>query len=320
MTTVQRQPGNAPAVFDEFRTAVSEAFVPLETTTDIERDFRGSIRGVTLDSVHINEVTADAHTVRRTTRSIRAADPEYYKVGLQVRGFCVLEQDGREAAMTPGDFAIYDTTRPYQLSFDDRFRMLVAMFPRRLLRLPPDGIADLTARRVSGRRGVGALVAPLLRGVGEQITETDPAVAVHLSNSILDVLAAAFAEQLNLTDSLSAESRQSAMRLRVMAFIDKRLHDPDLDVSAVATAHHVSVRYLQKTFEAQGTTVAGWIRARRLDQCRRDLADPHYDHLPVAAVGASWGLCDPAHFSRLFKSTFGLTPGQFRASRRVVNL
>jgi AraC-like DNA-binding protein len=34
----------------------------------------------------------------------------------------------------------------------------------------------------------------------------------------------------------------------------------------------------------------------------------------VAAVGARWGYPDPAHFSRLFKASFGLSPRDYRAS------
>ena len=38
---------------------------------------------------------------------------------LQTRGNAVISQDGREAAMSPGDFAVYDSIRPYTLRSDD---------------------------------------------------------------------------------------------------------------------------------------------------------------------------------------------------------
>ncbi|TQC51220.1 helix-turn-helix domain-containing protein [Rhodococcus sp. WS4] len=299
--------------FDEFRESVSDAFVPLEMTSDAHDDFRGVVRGATVGAVRVTEVVAAAHTIRRTPRTIRAANPDYFKLGLQVRGRCVLAQDGREAALTPGDFSIYDTTRPYQLSFDDRFQMLVVMFPRQLLRVPSDGIARLTASRVSGTHGLGALVTPLLRGLGEQIADASPAVAVHLGDAVLDLVAAAFAEQLHLTDGPAPTSHRNDLRVRVTAFIDDRLADRELDLHAIAAAHHISVRHLQKLFEADGDTVSGWIRRRRLERCRRDLADPRFGDLPVSAIGARWGFADAAHFSRLFKSTHGSTPGAYRA-------
>lgn len=300
---------------ETFRASVSSSFVPLDTVTEQDSsDFRGFIRGTSLGSVKVSEVVASPHKVRRTPRTIRASDPGFYKVGLQVRGYCVLTQDDREAALTPGDFAIYDTTRPYELSFDDRFRMLVVMFPRELLRIPSSGIAELTARRISGRQGIGALVSPFVKELGDRVFDTSPEVTVHLHDAVLDVLAAAFAEQLKITDSLSLETRHAALRFRVGTFIEEHLADPGLDVATVAVAHHVSVRHLQKIFEAEGATVAGWIRERRLEQCRRDLLDPRYSQLSVAAIGARWAFFDAAHFSRLFKARYGTSPGQYRTT------
>jgi AraC-like DNA-binding protein len=77
------------------------------------------------------------------------------------------------------------------------------------------------------------------------------------------------------------------------------------------------VRYLHRLFEAQDTTVAAWIRRRRLERCRRDLADPAFRGVPVSAVAARWGLPDPAHFSRLFRRTYGLPPAEYRGSCRT---
>jgi AraC-like DNA-binding protein len=100
--------------------------------------------------------------------------------------------------------------------------------------------------------------------------------------------------------------------LRIHAFIEQHLGEADLSPGIVAAAHHVSVRYLHRLFEAQDTTVAAWIRRRRLERCRRDLADPAFGAVPVSAVAARWGIADPAHFSRLFRRAYGLPPAEYR--------
>ena len=61
---------------------------------------------------------------------------QFFKFGLQVAGTSVVEQDGRQARLVPGDLVIYDTSRPYRIVCDEQFRMTVAMFPRRLVGLP----------------------------------------------------------------------------------------------------------------------------------------------------------------------------------------
>jgi len=54
----------------------------------------------------------------------------------------------------------------------------------------------------------------------------------------------------------------------------------------VAAAHYISVRYLYRLFDAQGTTVAAWIRPRRLERCRVDLADPLARIIPYPGSSA----------------------------------
>jgi AraC-like DNA-binding protein len=100
--------------------------------------------------------------------------------------------------------------------------------------------------------------------------------------------------------------------LRVHAFIEEHLGEIDLAPGIVAAAHHISLRHLHRLFETQHTTVAGWIRHRRLERCRKDLADPAQHTMPVSAVAARWGLPDSAHFSRLFRHTYGLPPAEYR--------
>ncbi|KAB2337046.1 helix-turn-helix transcriptional regulator, partial [Actinomadura rudentiformis] len=65
-------------------------------------------------------------------------------------------------------------------------------------------------------------------------------------------------------------------------------------------------------FHAEGHTVAGWIRERRLEQCRRNLADPRLAARSIHAIAARWGFTSPAHFSQAFRTAYGLSPRQFR--------
>jgi AraC-like DNA-binding protein len=77
------------------------------------------------------------------------------------------------------------------------------------------------------------------------------------------------------------------------------------------------VRSLQKLFETQGQTVTGWIRTRRLEHCRKDLANATLANRPVSSIAAQWGLVDSAHFSRLFRSTYGRSPRDYRVTMQA---
>ncbi|MGO4421042.1 helix-turn-helix domain-containing protein [Streptomyces sp. MCAF7] len=66
------------------------------------------------------------------------------------------------------------------------------------------------------------------------------------------------------------------------------------------------------TFSASATSPAAWIRRRRLERCCDDLADPSLKSRPIQTIAARWGFADPAHFSRLFRATYEMTPRDYR--------
>jgi AraC-like DNA-binding protein len=94
-----------------------------------------------------------------------------------------------------------------------------------------------------------------------------------------------------------------------------RLDDPELTTATIAAAHYISPRYLQKLFEAEGSTVTDWIRRRRLDHCKRELLDPRNAGESISTIAARWGLADSSHFSRLFRATYGMSPREFRSEK-----
>jgi AraC-like DNA-binding protein len=251
--------------------------------------------------------------VRRSRQGIRGtdSDAELCKVHVLVEGHGVVRQDGREACLRPGDFTLIDLLRPASWAMAP-MRCVAVGFPRALLPLPPDAVARLTAVRVPGDRGVGRLVSSLARDLPHHLDDATPAGGVRLGAAVLDLLAVALAERLGDRGRVPADTEQRALLVRIHAFIEQHLGDPGLSPAAIAAANGVSVRYLYKLFEAEGTTVAGWVRRRRLERCRRDLLDPALRRVAVSAIAARWGLVNPAHFSRVFRAAYGAPPAEYR--------
>lgn len=295
----------------DFRAAVNDSFVPLQVSSAHPDRFRGMIRGAGIDEVHVSDVRATDHVVERTPELIARGDRPYFKVSLMLAGTGLLIQDDREAVLSPGDLAVYDTSRPYSLVFDQDFRTMVVMFPRHLLTLPPDMVGQLTAVRISGSEGLGSVVAPYLTQLAGNLDQLAGSTGARLAHSALDLVATVFARELGL-DGESADPHRALMQ-RIRGHIDRNLASTDLGPASIAAAHFISTRHLHGLFQEQGTTVSTWIRTRRLEQCRRDLVDPVLADRPVAAVAARWGFVDAAHFSRAFKSTYGVSPSEFRA-------
>ncbi|KIP88555.1 AraC family transcriptional regulator [Microbacterium sp. MEJ108Y] len=296
----------------EFRAAVSESFVPLQVSTAGPDHFRGIIRGASVDEVHVNEVRATSHVVERTPELIARSDRSYFKLSLMLAGTGMLIQDEREAVLQAGDLAVYDTDRPYSLVFDDDFRTMVVMFPKHLISLPSDMIGQLTAVRISGQGGLGGMVVPYLTQLAGNLDQLAGTTGARLAHSALDLVTTVFTRELGL-DEASADPHRALVQ-RIRSYIDRNLASTDLGPATIASAHFISTRHLHGLFQEQGVTVSTWIRTRRLEQCRRDLLDPMLADRPVAAIAARWGFVDAAHFSRAFKTAFGISPSEYRAA------
>jgi AraC-like DNA-binding protein len=305
---------------EHWRQVVDETFGPAllrppSRTHVPQRLVAGDVGAVRVSELRIAYPTtsADRCQAARTPRLIRQSDPEpdRYRVDLLVRRQMVVEQAGREAALEPGDFTVVDWSRPARWATASE-RAVSLMFSRALLALPHDEVARLGGVRISGRHGAGALFSSFARQVVAHLDDYGVADGARLGTTMVDLLTAALAARLEREDELPVDIREEALRRHLHAFIEQRLADPALSPALIADAHHVSLRYLYKLFEGRHRGVAGWIRERRLERSRRDLLDPALAARPVSAIAAHWGLVDPAHFSRLFRATYGVPPLEYR--------
>lgn len=300
--------------FPEWRRFISESFVPLETApagTRGQAAFAGQLTSHQLRELAIVQVDAMAHAVERTPELIAAGGSGFYKLNLQLSGSGVLRQGGRQTVLTTGELAIYDTGQPYTLRFDESFSTLVLMFPKHLVGLSPEQMSGLTAIPLGKEHRLGRAVVPFLTQTARMLPELDGPIAHRLAMNTVDLLATLLADEA-YSGPVAESTGHARMLRRIQLFIDGQLANPDLSPRYVAAAHYISTRSLHKLFEDSGTTAAAWIRERRLAGARHDLADPLLADAPISAIGARWGLPDPAHFSRIFRAAHGCSPSAYR--------
>jgi AraC-like DNA-binding protein len=298
-----------------WRDLVCDTFVELECDSAERDQFSGSMANSEIADIQFSYVKSVAQHVRRTRSKISHSDHDYYLLSLQTQGQGHLTQDGRTAILKPGDFALYDTTRPYDLKFDDDFGQLVLRLPRPIVVGRLAEVDRLTACRVMGDRGAGMLASQFLRQLHAQLEKIDELSVTRLHASAVDLLATALAEQTGANAHITES--QVLIQRRICAYIDRNLGDPRLNCEAIASAHGISERYLRKIFETSTMPVSEWIWSRRLDQAKRDLGDPLRSHISVTSIGYDVGFKDAAHFSRSFRAKFGETPSTCRAHARV---
>jgi AraC-like DNA-binding protein len=300
------------------REVVGAALGPLEVRTGDGNAVPDQVRAADLGAVRVGELSASRPGgADRRRRHIQAMDADLCKVDVVARGEVVVEQDGRQVRLHAGAFAFVDLSRPAHWTNGWSTRVVAVAFPRQLLPLRADDAAALTAVGVTGDDGAGVLFSSMAGQLARQVDRLNPAGRARVGAAALDLLTVALAGRLDRSGEVPPDTSQRALVLRVRAFIEGRLADPDLTPATVARAHHVSLRSLYKLFEGEPTSVAGVIRERRLERARRDLLDPALAARPVSAIAARWGLTNPAHFSRAFRAAYGASPAEYRRLART---
>ena len=293
-----------------WRDMLREHFVALDVAEPAaDEPFASEVRSTLLGHLSAAEVSSSPQTCVRTPQLARDGDA-YLQVGLLAQGRAVVEQDGREAALEPGRFVVYETDRPFTWHFPQRWRLLVLTWPRHLVDLDADDTRAATARTL-GEDRLGGIIA---RTLAEAVVR--PPDHVDDGHRVADEIAALVEMTLRANhDEPCSASGAADLRRRVAAHIAEHVEDPGLSVESIARAHFVSVRGLHRAFADVQLTVGTLVRRLRFEHARQRLVDPHDDHLSVTDIAYACGFADLPTFSHGFKQAYQESPIAYR--RRV---
>lgn len=174
---------------------------------------------------------------------------------------------------------------------------------------------------INGRDGMGTLlrelICALLLTKGPLCHREEEAAR----DALLDLVDAAYCArrdrchlQRHEPGIASLGTPEAPWRWRMLVeCVEAQLSDPALSPATVAAKRGISTRHLHRLFRQAGMSFGGFVRERRLQRCRDDLADPRFDGLALTEIAYRWGFSDSSHFSRCFRSAFGCTAREFRA-------
>ena len=295
---------------------VCDTYVQLECdTVDADRQIDGEIASDTLATLALSRVRSTAQRVRRTPAKIARASEDYFLVSIQTHGSGRVLQDGRAAVLEPGDFALYDSTRPYELQFDAPFQQYVLMLPGPTLRTALRDTHRLTATTVRGDRGAGHLMIGMISALAREITTLAPASAVAVADSVTHILVAGLSA-LPMDRGPPVSNLTALHREQIKAQVHAQLRDPALSAVGIAAALRLSPSTVRRAWAGEPCTLQDWIWSLRLDGARRDICDPAHAARGVSDIAFAWGFNDAAHFSRAFRNRFGCSPRALRTSLR----
>jgi AraC-like DNA-binding protein len=303
-----------PERFDRYQEAAEGLTVPIliDRASAPSGDFWAVWRSAELGGVSVASIACRApYRFRRTPELIRRSDPEAYRLVLNLRGHSGVAHDRHHAELAPGDLALYETSSPFdgwRGSGTVTSEWIMATFPRTLLPISPRIVAPFIGRRLPGQDGIGALVTGMMQRLAKDLHSYRPADRLRLSYNFLDLLTTLLHHETESSGIDGAGAQHRTLMIQICSFVRHHLGDQTLSPEMIAAAHNISLRTLHRLFARQGKTVTAWIRAQRLEHCRRDLADPELRDRPIHAIAGQWGFPSHAHFTRAFRAAYGVSP------------
>ena len=272
---------------------------PLDTGT-----FSGKMKSLDLGSIRFVEILGGASSVKRGPCSSRAS---YFVLGLMLSGEISCWSEGSELKLEAGDFWLFAPTSRSDMYIPKPATLLSVLIRRehitRYLACPE----ALASQVVAGGTGPGALASRYLRDFWERAEhELTGELAPRFAEAALQIVASAYA---GVPDARPERSfRLTQHRLRIRAHIEEHLRDPDLTPQSIADDLHITRGYMHRLFPGDIESPARYILRRRLEEAHRALSDSMQTSRSITTIAFEQGFNSLPHFSRVFRSRYGVTP------------
>jgi AraC-like DNA-binding protein len=281
-----------------------------------------SLSAYQVGELRMFSITAPAHHVERDSTCGELPTDDFFKLVLQVSGHGKVEQQQCRVDLAPGQWILYDPRAPYAITNHERCTLLVTQVPRKLLsglRLSGPLAGRSGHDNVAGLHGV---FGTYLRALSDQLPGLPDGAGQAISESVMGLLTSTLTE--NLRRSSEPVPLPSVLKLRARQYMLAHLYEPDLSIQSIADALRCSKRYLHKVFEDDAIGLERQIWQARLERCHGALTQEAGEGRSAAQIAYAWGFKSSAHFCRLFKQRYGMTPGECQrqaiAARRAAVL
>jgi AraC-like DNA-binding protein len=233
---------------------------------------------------------------------------------IHIAGTAEYRQLGREALVSPHEAVLLSHADEGTLLSPAASRSLVISAPRKTI-AQVVGDPEPTLGRLLPRAEVLRLLISYIQSADGLSLET-PGLGQAFATHVQDLMVLAIGATRDGEEVARGRGLRAARLAAIKLDIGRSFGRNDLSIGALAFRHAVTPRYIQKLFEAEGTTFTEYVIGRRLLEASRMLADPQFADHSIGEVALKAGFGDLPYFTRSFRRRFGMTPSDAREQAR----
>lgn len=267
----------------------------------------GYMAVATLGPMRLFHLRASPHRIERPAGL--PSERPMVRILVQGAGEAVLSQGGTEIRLKPGQWTAWSTDRPHAVDNITPVEWFGLLIPLDVLGLRSADIVRQGVAPLGSERGICQLIPDYIRQLYHQVSAIDEPWKTEMSDVMLHLVRLALSEAASKTPRTTV---RESMRSRLVDYVRHNLRDPGLSVEQVATKFGISKRYVHKLFNADGATMSQFLWQERLERCRAALGDEDMAGRSITEIAFLWGFNNSAHFSKMFRNRYGMSPTQFR--------
>lgn len=279
---------------------------------EYELSFRARLTQYSIGRTLLREVSGMPHSVVRLTPS----PDRRIVVQLQIEGWSMMQLGERKIRLDPGQIAVYRNSQPVHAEKNGRFHHI-------LLAIPEDCFTDVApnwalrdpAMCISASQGTAAVFSDLLFSLMRQARELDAVGLEEVAESTIKLLLATL-HPLVGDEPVEVSHLEAYHKGQIKQFVRANIHNPALDVRTIADGVNLSIRYVHRLFSGEPLRLMQWVLALRLEHCYHEISNDN-THRSISEIAYGWGFNDPAHFSRVFRKHYGVSPREVHGRQGV---
>lgn len=297
-------PSSSTLTLASWNEIVRQTYAPVDCDPSGPEPFSARLASYEFCGTTVTEISTTSISYSRTERTIRVSPADEFQLTIITDGEAHIEQCERGCELRAGDMAIYDARRPFHLDFTPYAAFTLKIPRHRIVKHMPRA-DEMTARVLKAScpfaSSLESIIADYIRMSKTRIGNVD---RFRLSNAFFDLLSAAFTSEQGYAKVHT--SQRQVLREAVCFTMRNHLDDPDFELDAVCKAHNISARTLARLFEEVGETPMQWLWSERLKESKAALEEGRARNVTEAAF--TFGFSDVSHFTRKFRSVFGVLP------------
>ena len=282
---------------------------------DMARQFRGWQEVVHVSpEMAVAHIKTPSHIVSGTGKLPVPFNFYEFHVCLHGKGSGTL--DNKELSIHEGKVNLVDPSLPFSFTASDDFELCIIQISKALIHSKVGDISGYIGKTISSQTPYSRLLATFCQNSMAVIfEEKDQDLVASIGRAMFELLIGTLNQVVSVGE-LPQFTRAMILK-SALNYIDEHLSENSLTPQKIADELKISVGYLHRIFKSHGKTVSKAIWDRRLIRVHQILESNDSRSLSEIAFGS--GFSRLSHFSRLFKSHYGVSPKEFRIVCRWLN-